>query len=355
MLFVNLASFIQIQLYYLISGGYAFEVGTLVMIFTASFEIADIVLNKFNKNELVKIILSVFSISFIIIFTYNNIDKVHNYFDRKNKDTYIASLDGCSEDKYEELMKAKEFISGNSIFSTYATALETMEDKFQPTGEDYIIHVLGDKKRDNYLEVFRKEEHKYVVTLKPTSTFWEMWVERANWFFYRELYKHYHPVMENKHWVFWEKNEKVIDNDIKKELVIEDINEYTKKIIINTSSDVSGICEVYIDYQCEKKKNIRALFMFNKMLSVVNTGKHIYQIYDLKDPDPSVREEMYPGYETNYLRPESKEYIPIRVTSGYGEITITSLPEEDTILKINEIRPGEFYTVTKDYEDILYK
>ena len=58
-------------------------------------------------------------------------------------------------------------------------------------------------------------------------------------------------------------------------------------------------------------------------------------------------------YETNHLRPVSAEYIPIPVINGYGEVTLTSCPEQSTYLELNLCECTTIYTVTSDYIDIV--
>lgn len=50
------------------------------------------------------------------------------------------------------------------------------------------------------------------------------------------------------------------------------------------------------------------------------------------------------GYESYYLRGKSAEYVPISVIDGYGEITITALPNDCVTLKVNDIKCEAIYT-----------
>lgn len=80
-------------------------------------------------------------------------------------------------------LAAAEYVGEEKVFSTYASALEVMTDQFQPSGTDYIIHVLGDKPRQEYLETFCEWDFRYVTTIKETYDEWEYWVRNANCFF----------------------------------------------------------------------------------------------------------------------------------------------------------------------------
>lgn len=95
---------------------------------------------------------------------------------------------------------------GPLVFSTYATALEIMLHQEQPTGFDYIIHVLGDKNRHNYLREFESSPALYVTTIRPSFTVYEMWLRMTNWPFYRYLYLHYVPVYQSAYQTLWKRS-----------------------------------------------------------------------------------------------------------------------------------------------------
>lgn len=80
------------------------------------------------------------------------------------------------------------------LFSTYATGFETIAGEFQPTGHDYIIHALGPRERQKYLDAFRELRPRHVITLRRDLWPWERWAQSMHWDFYRELYRNYDPV-----------------------------------------------------------------------------------------------------------------------------------------------------------------
>ena len=120
--------------------------------------------------------------------------------------TYVAQMGGYMTKLNNDLYAAHAFLNGEDFFSTYATAQELMEGKFQPTGTDYIIHALGDKQRQDDLDAFKKGTFKYTATIRDDYTDWSFWMQRANWFFYRELYQNWHPVYANTYETYWERN-----------------------------------------------------------------------------------------------------------------------------------------------------
>ena len=126
----------------------------------------------------------------------------------------VEELGGNLTSLGEDLKATEEFLDENEFFATYASAQEVLNNTFQPSGTDYIIHVLGDSQREAYLNAFRTGSFKYAATIRETYTDWEYWVQRANWFFYRELYENWHPVYANSYELYWERNEKENQNKI---------------------------------------------------------------------------------------------------------------------------------------------
>jgi len=93
----------------------------------------------------------------------------------------------------------------------YASAVETVKNQFQPSGTDYIIHVLGDTQREQYLEKFQEGNFQYVADVDKANRF-RYWIRNANWFFYRELYKEYKPAFVTEYNMFFDKNNQSNNN-----------------------------------------------------------------------------------------------------------------------------------------------
>ena len=114
-----------------------------------------------------------------------------------------------------------------------------------------------------------------------------------------------------------------------------DVDESTKKIVVQCETPVNGTADVYIDYSVDKKKNRSAILNIQRMLKVENTG--------------TVYASGGSYYESNFLRSESAEYIPVSVVNGYGEVTLTSNPAKSTSLSLNQAQCDCIYTVMSDY------
>ena len=55
----------------------------------------------------------------------------------------------------DDILATEAFLNGEEFWSTYASAQEVQQGTFQPSGTDYIIHVMGDRQREEYLNKFK--------------------------------------------------------------------------------------------------------------------------------------------------------------------------------------------------------
>ena len=106
------------------------------------------------------------------------------------------------------------------------------------------------------------------------------------------------------------------------------------KIIIDTDSSINGIADVYLDYEVRKKDNLHSKLLIRDVL----------QVKDMADNERT--DKAY-----NYLRNVSKEYVPMKIVDGHGELILTSCPKEATSLNINEVSCEEILTISYDLMD----
>ena len=331
--FANMTCFCSVNEYKLLSGGSNREVALAVLFLTIFFE----AIRLFDNNQ--KICRSAFITSIIIGFSWvvSMAESEAIFFFMTNKEgEYVASLGGNMTSLAGDLEAASQFLKGNGFWATYASAQEVVEEKFQPSGTDYIIHVLGDEQRNKYMSQFREGDFKYVATIRKEFTDYEYWIERANWFFYRELYKYWHPIFLNAYEIYWERNtlgeEYVVSDNY--EIQIIEINDAMVKLMIQADEDVTGMADVYIDYSVEKKQGSRsAKLLFQSLLKVQNTGTVMADSVN---------------YESNFLRQESAEYIPMYISNGYGELTLTACPARSVFLNLKEVHCNSIYTVMEE-------
>lgn len=330
--FVNMTAFCAINEYQLLSGGGAREVAFSVLFITIIFEAANL-LGCLSGNALLRDGVLVTSLIVSLAWSVSTVKEELLFWCTADKSgKYVASMGGNMTNLYTDMEAASKFLDGEAFFSTYASGQEVVEGKFQPSGTDYIIHVLGDKQREKYLHDFRNSEFEYAATIRKEFTDWEYWVERANWFFYRELYQHWHPVFANSYELYWKRNDReneftlVANYDVK----VERINESAVKLSIQTDEHVQGIADLYIDYSVDKKTDSGlAQFLFQRQLKVENTGA-------------VMASDGY--FESNYLRSSGAEYVPMTVTNGYGELMLTACPSKSTTLNLKKVECNSIYT-----------
>ena len=332
--FANMVSFCMANEYRILSGGFVREVALAVLFLTISSEVCNLIIEFTGKEKLQK--LMVYG-AFILGISWIGSEIQREVISLGHEEgTYVSEMGGYMISLADDLKAANNFLNGEKFFSTYASGQEVVEDKYQPSGVDYIIHVLGDKQREDYLKSFKTGDFKYAATMKETYTQYEYWIERANWFFYRELYNNWHPIYSNDYEKYWERNETGEDN-IRGEfsVKIEDVNASAKKIIIDAGDEtISGYADLYIDYAVKKNNSLHSKILISSLLQVSNVGT----VYADE-----------PWYEINFLRSSGGEYIPVPLVNGHGEILLNSLPEESTYLELYDFSCSTLYPVTFNY------
>lgn len=331
--FANMTCFCEVNEYKLLSGGNNREVAYTVLFLTAAFEI----LRLFWNNLRIRRAAQIASLMLGTVWILSAVkEELLSYLVPSQTENYVEALGGNMTELYDDLMMARNFLDGEEFWSTYASAQEVVEGRFQPSGTDYIIHALGDQAREEYLSAFQNGTFRYAATLRKSYDDWEYWIERANWYFYRELYQNWHPVFQNSYEVYWERNTAddrytLTDNyDVK----IEKVDDSTIKLIVQTDPSVNGIADVYVEYAVKEIPESRlGKLMFQKMLLVQNTGE-------------TYAKDTF--YEENYLREESGEYIPMPITDGYGELTLTSQPRQRTTLDLYTADCSAIYTAISE-------
>lgn len=337
--FANMVCFCAVNEYKVLSGGRAREVALTVLFLTVLFEVVNFLTSNLDRTKGIQIVFASSTIISLAWLISTISDEVVFTFMTEKEGVYVDALGGSLTSLGEDLNETDKFLDGKAFWATYASAQEVVSDTYQPSGTDYIIHVLGDKQRKNYLNLFQNGDFTYTATIRDTYTDWEYWVQRANWFFYRELYKNWHPVYANTYELYWARNAEKNQNMVTDGFMVnvEDIDASTKKIIVQCDTEVNGIADVYIDYAVKKKDNNSAKIVIQTALRIENTGT----VYADQDSDVC--------YESNNLRPESAEYVPVPVVNGYGEVTIMSNPVKSTYIDVNDVKCTTIYTVASSY------
>ncbi|ULL19025.1 hypothetical protein DVH26_34115 [Paenibacillus sp. H1-7] len=288
-----------------------------------------ILMNKipFNNMRMSLILNTLFIVSGLLLtFSHLNetIDKQNN-----TREIFIPKLNGYLSQYGKELdVATNKLIKNNSVFSTYASALEVMSDQYQPTGMDYIIHVLGDKYREEYLEKFHSFQPEFVTTMREDFFPYELWVKRANWFFYREFLSSYKAEAVTPYSIIWRKqhNNTAINDEIQYQ--IEQKSDNSVEIVIKTDSKLNNaIADLSISYQSNWNSKRIIGYGLRKIVSVQD-GWSSEKFNEL-------------GSAGGYNLPENASLlnIPIRIINGEGRTNLTSYPANLTNLKIISVEP----------------
>jgi hypothetical protein len=149
-----------------------------------------------------------------------------------------------------------------------------------------------------------------------------LWIERANWFFYRYLYDFYKPVGFTSYNVIWKRmnNSERINANISVDVI--QIDDSTYKIRFTSPSSENIIADLSINYVTKFDHSIDRLQTLHRLVTIediymtTNSGKQYF-----------------------YNIPESSENynIGVWIKNGYGEITIKSKPTTCTRLLIKDI------------------
>lgn len=326
-------------LYQFLSGGFSKDVLYLTLLVIVSSYIYDYVIHTkktaFYHNF--KIVIAILGIATII----SNVNGQLIRYKYRNVDTvYIEELDGYFSRLGNSIRYAIDRVGNDSVFSTYATALDTATKQFQPSGIDYIIHVLGDEQRERYLEAFRSSNSKYVADVDSYNVY-SNWIRNANWFFFKELYQNYRPSFVTEYNTFYEqmstaeKKHSVYDVHDSK-LEIQKISNSTYAIHLDTKNrNQNGVVNLTISY---KTKFIRNVFQS------LDIRRYVYAL------DVNQQNLRNLPYNDFGLPSDSSEYsIPLTVIDGKGSVIITSFPKDNTELELLSVEATDLYDVMFRY------
>ena len=250
----------------------------------------------------------------------------------------VQELDGYLTQYGKELIEANNILKNKKFFSEYATAQEVVNSTYQPSGIDYIIHVLGDRQREKYLKDFADPNIEYAITINKNVSPFSYWAERANWFWFKELYKNWEQLYKNDLEVIWKKSNKqnVIKGNF--DVKVNKLAHHAYELTIDLDEKITGYADVLIDYKVSRRTRLSSLFVIKTVLKVQNKENiDVNRFYG----DFYLNENSRAFFESNFLRPIGKEYIPLKIVNGKGSLLVTSLPERNTNLTINETNCSE--------------
>ncbi len=338
---ICISSIISAYLYQIISGGISNEMLNLVLAVLIVSYIAKIFDIMCTNKEIKSVIRNVIVILTLATLINTYWGHLYNRKHRSEDAVYIEELGGYLTKYSTSIKDISKKINNEQIFSMYASAFEIVTNQYQPTGVDYIIHCLGDKQREKYLENFRQGNYKYVNIL-GTHQKYKNWVRNTNWFFYRELYKEYVPLFETEYSTFLEKksDHKKSNQDLKIEKTKLGDSKYSINIESN-DANFDGIVDVKISYKANFKKSF---------LRTLDINKYIY-IEDVTSNEIANDDNTRNNY--NIKQSSDGYYIPVTIINGKGEVIISSYPINNTVLEINNAEIIDYYDNIFNYCYVL--
>jgi hypothetical protein len=92
-----------------------------------------------------------------------------------------------------------------SIWSLYTGLVDAHYGQNNPSC-DYIIHALGPRARQDYLETFRTTRPRYVITLNPRTFPYSQWLQQTSWPFFEDLLNNYGVLLADTDLVLWKRD-----------------------------------------------------------------------------------------------------------------------------------------------------
>lgn len=347
LLFMNMAAYAATNEYKLLSGGHLHEMAYSIFLLTISAELVRLVLVPLfhrlseKKHQILSAGAAVLALVLCGVWSGGQIREYQLKIQDRSGYTYVENVGYLSE-LGKSILATDEFMDPeDQVFSVYASALETYRGQFQPSGYDYIIHVLGDKAIESYMETFRDGNFDYVSTIREEYSTWEYWVQNENWYFYRELYAGYEPVYANDYEVFWQKREDQPVMSTDAQIRVEPVGDQYK-LTIEAPGIEYGFADVCLDYQLDKRPGLKSALNFSTMMLVQNTYA------------AGALEYGYPG-DWYYMESASPErYIGVPIVNGKGELLLSGAPAETTVFSRLDARlEGIFSTGSVDYGIVL--
>lgn len=331
--YLLLTGLINITFTRLFSGGDSGELLYLVVFVIIISYILVLIKNEIvNNARLYQIMLNIFiflCFSYALITASQSYVIVRKNFSSQRPGVFFNSLNGflMNQNIVSDIETATYIIGNERIFSTYASAIEVETNQFQPTGADYIIHVLGEEQRKDYVNKFIEGKYPFVITMNPDPIGWEYWIRNANWFFYRELYKYYDQVYIGNYIIVWSKKTEI--NYAWKEYAVE-LTEITKskyRLALTTKDKkYNGVVDVELNYRCDFKNKLNRPLIINKFVHITDTS-----LLDITN-----------DIHSHYFIPTSSNsyHIPVSIVAGTGQIELDCYPNENTTLEINKVTTG---------------
>jgi hypothetical protein len=126
---------------------------------------------------------------------------------------YFPSLGSSLGEYYDELENVVQEINSSNItfHSDYRGFFEELLESEPTTRFDYIIHALGEEKRNEYLSLFDNPPD-YIQTLKTSHTQYARWLHQEIWPYYEMILNSYEPFKDTSSSIVWKRKEKLANS-----------------------------------------------------------------------------------------------------------------------------------------------
>ena len=238
--------------------------------------------------------------------------------------TYQPELGGWLGSQAANLATERQILGEGTVWSSYASALEAMTGQLQPSGTDYIIHVLGDAQRVKYLQQFQNGSYTFAQTPSYKVNAYERWSRNANWWFYRELYRYWQPVgttfaCGGMH-IFWQKNG--ADNNLNQPCTVTLQQQDAATVTLTVTAEdptFEGVADVTLQYQFDVAPDFLLHGGVGSYLHLsADTEK---RLCEAAGRDSSSCDWFLPTDRGSYD-------IPVTMENGTGTVTLTALPQD---------------------------
>ncbi|MDD4851267.1 MAG: hypothetical protein PHO10_11310, partial [Gemmiger sp.] len=253
---------------------------------------------------------------------------------------YVAPLGGWLGEQAAKLETETAIAAGKTVWSTYASALEAMTGTFQPAGTDYIIHVLGDRQRLNYLQQFQAGGFDLVQTPSYKVNPFERWSRNANWWFYRELYRYWQPVgttyaCGGMH-IFWERTGQDGALDTGAAVTVTQDSPATATLTV-TAADPSfcGVADVQVSYQAAVASGFALRGGVGSFLQAEALTEK--QLCEAAGRESTTCDFYIPADRTTYD-------VPITIENGVGVLRLNALPADAASVQVAGATITALYT-----------
>jgi hypothetical protein len=274
--------------------------------------------------------------------------KSDNYF-------YVNELGGWLNGVYAPVVKKARQLRAEMqsvpvnqrILSTFASLIDGIVGAKTSSGSDYIIHVLGERSRQHYLNDFQVNKPRYITTLREDYLLAENLFRRLSWWFYREFLTTYEPVDATSYNLIWKRRDRPIDFEypVAKCEIITRNNHSVDLIITNqpptsnqeiATAGSSHFVDVELSYALTRNGWALPILGDRKLLNAIEI--QTASVNRLTDHPASSPLDLYLYNGLQYGLPPHHQnwHIPLEHPLGQSSIIrLVGYPENDTRLDVS--------------------